>query len=155
MVRHLAELFPELPMIVTDALSSPTQAAQFFSDARSLPNVYFETSCAWNVRAIAAGVAALGPERILFGRVSSTHLANFCRQFASYSDAGVDLIKSLTALQKQFARTAIGPRHGPLCPAVASERRRNAPMRCARSGLPTAQRVWCTRPGSIAMRRRW
>jgi predicted TIM-barrel fold metal-dependent hydrolase len=67
MVRHLAELFPELPMIVTDALSSPTQAAQFLSDARSLPNVYFETSCAWNVRAIAAAVAALGPERILFG----------------------------------------------------------------------------------------
>jgi uncharacterized protein len=67
MVRHIAEMFPALPIIVTDALSSPTQAAQFFSDARALPNIYFETSCAWNVRAIAAGVAALGPERILFG----------------------------------------------------------------------------------------
>jgi predicted TIM-barrel fold metal-dependent hydrolase len=67
MVRHLAELFPDLPIIVTDALSSPTQAAQFFSDARSLANIYFETSCAWNIRAIAAGVSALGPERILFG----------------------------------------------------------------------------------------
>jgi uncharacterized protein len=67
MVRHLAELFPDLPIIVTDALSSPTQAAQFISDARSLANVYFETSCAWNIRAIAAGVSALGPERVLFG----------------------------------------------------------------------------------------
>src|SRR4051812_27252772 len=48
-------------------------------------------------------------ERIVFGRVSSTHLATFCRQFAAYSDAGVDLIKSLQALQNQFARTALGP----------------------------------------------
>jgi uncharacterized protein len=67
MVRHLAELLPDLPIVVTDALSSPAQAAQFISDARSLANVYFETSCAWNLRAIAAAVAALGPERILFG----------------------------------------------------------------------------------------
>ncbi len=48
-------------------------------------------------------------ERILFGRVSSSHLAQFCRQFGTYSDAGVDLIKSLQSLQKQFARTALGP----------------------------------------------
>lgn len=67
MVRHVAELFPDLPIIVTDALSSPTQAAQFLSDARTLANVYFETSCAWNLRTIATGVAAVGPERILFG----------------------------------------------------------------------------------------
>jgi uncharacterized protein len=67
MVRHLAELFPDLPIIVTDALSGPTQAAQFFSDMREMPNVHFETSCAWNVRAIATAVAVLGPERILFG----------------------------------------------------------------------------------------
>ena len=67
MVRHLAELFPDLPIIVTDALSSPTQAAQFFSDTQLLTNVYFETSCAWNLRAIATGVAMLGPQRILFG----------------------------------------------------------------------------------------
>jgi predicted TIM-barrel fold metal-dependent hydrolase len=67
MVRHLAELFPDLPIIVTDALSGPTQAAQFLSDARTLANVYFETSCAWSLRAIAASVDALGPERILFG----------------------------------------------------------------------------------------
>jgi uncharacterized protein len=67
MVRHLAELFPDLPIIVTDALSSPTQAGQLISDARSLANVYFETSCAWNLRAIVTAVATLGAERILFG----------------------------------------------------------------------------------------
>ncbi len=48
-------------------------------------------------------------ERVLFGRVSTTHLASFCRQFATYTDAGVDLLKSLNALEKQFHRTALGP----------------------------------------------
>jgi type IV pilus assembly protein PilC len=57
-------------------------------------------------------------ERILFGKVSTTHLANFCRQFATYSDAGVDLIKSLTALEKQFSRTAMGPILGRLITRV-------------------------------------
>jgi type IV pilus assembly protein PilC len=48
-------------------------------------------------------------ERVLFGRVSSGQLAAFCRQFAAYLDAGVDIVKSLTSLQGQFARTALGP----------------------------------------------
>ncbi len=48
-------------------------------------------------------------ERILFGKVSSGHLATFCGQFARYQEAGVDLIRSLSSLQKQFARTALGP----------------------------------------------
>jgi type II secretory pathway component PulF len=46
---------------------------------------------------------------VLFGRVSSVHLATFCRQFGTYGDAGVDLVKSLQSLQRQFARTALGP----------------------------------------------
>ena len=48
-------------------------------------------------------------ERILFGRVSTTHLAQFCRQFGAYLDAGVDLLRSLESLRKQFSRTALGP----------------------------------------------
>ncbi|WP_406696454.1 type II secretion system F family protein [Singulisphaera sp. Ch08] len=48
-------------------------------------------------------------ERILFGRVSSGQLARFCRQFAAYLDAGVDLLKTLSSLETQFARTALGP----------------------------------------------
>lgn len=48
-------------------------------------------------------------ERIFFGRVSSGQLAIFCRQFAAYMDAGVDIGKSLAGLQKQFASTALGP----------------------------------------------
>lgn len=77
---------------------------------------------------------ASGPnwwERILFGRVGSGQLAQFCRQFAAYLDAGVDILKALTNLEKQFARTALGPvigrlsiavrRGDPLAEAVARE----------------------------------
>ncbi|MGE5756789.1 MAG: type II secretion system F family protein [Planctomycetaceae bacterium] len=46
---------------------------------------------------------------ILFGRVNSGTLALFCRQFAAYLDAGVDLIRALTSLEAQFARTPMGP----------------------------------------------
>jgi type II secretory pathway component PulF len=56
--------------------------------------------------------AAEGPtlwERILFGRVGSGQLARFCRQFAAYLDAGVDMHKAFTSLEEQFARTALGP----------------------------------------------
>jgi len=48
-------------------------------------------------------------ERIFFGSVSSTHLATFCRQLSGYLSAGVDLIRSLKALEKQFRQTALGP----------------------------------------------
>ncbi len=48
-------------------------------------------------------------ERVVYGSVGSGHLATFCGQFATYQDAGVDLIRSLASLQKQFARTALGP----------------------------------------------
>ncbi|AMV39416.1 type II secretion system F family protein [Planctomyces sp. SH-PL62] len=48
-------------------------------------------------------------ERILFGRVSSGQLAQFCRQFASYLNAGVDYDRSLVSLGRQFQRTAFGP----------------------------------------------
>ena len=48
-------------------------------------------------------------ERVAFGTVSSGHLATFCGQFARYQDAGVDLLRSMSSLQKQFARTALGP----------------------------------------------
>ena len=48
-------------------------------------------------------------ERIAFGSVSSGQLAMFCRQFAAYLSAGVDITKSLSSLESQFARTALGP----------------------------------------------
>ena len=57
-------------------------------------------------------IAAAGPalwERILFGRVSTGQLAQFSRQFAQYLNAGVDIIKSLDSLERQFGRTALGP----------------------------------------------
>ncbi len=48
-------------------------------------------------------------ERIFFGRVTSGQLAQFCRQFAQYLNAGVDLVRALSSLQKQFSGTALGP----------------------------------------------
>jgi type II secretory pathway component PulF len=48
-------------------------------------------------------------ERIFFGRVSSGQLAQFCRQFAAYLNAGVDYNKTFSSLEKQFAMTALGP----------------------------------------------
>jgi type II secretory pathway component PulF len=48
-------------------------------------------------------------ERILFGRVGSGQLAAYCRQFASYLEAGVDIVKTLSSLEKQFSMTALGP----------------------------------------------
>jgi type II secretory pathway component PulF len=57
-------------------------------------------------------------ERIFFGRVSSGQLALFCRQFAAYLDAGVDLVKALTSLERQFGRTALGPVTGRMLLAV-------------------------------------
>jgi type IV pilus assembly protein PilC len=57
-------------------------------------------------------------ERIVFGSVSAGHLATFCRQAAAYLDAGVDLARALGALEKQFARTALGPVIGRLQKAV-------------------------------------
>ncbi len=48
-------------------------------------------------------------ERIVFGSVSSGHLATFCGQFGTYQEAGVDLLRSLDGLKRQFSRTALGP----------------------------------------------
>ncbi len=56
--------------------------------------------------------AADGPswfERIVFGRVSSGQLSQFCRQFASYLNAGVDYDRALSSLGRQYQRTAMGP----------------------------------------------
>src|SRR5262245_46294974 len=57
-------------------------------------------------------ILAEGPkwwERILFGRVSTGQLAQFSRQFASYMNAGVDLVRSPSSLEKQFGGTALAP----------------------------------------------
>jgi type II secretory pathway component PulF len=66
-------------------------------------------------------IAGGGPswwERIFFGRVSAGQLGLFCRQFAAYLDAGVDLIKALASLERQFGRTALGPVIGRMLLAV-------------------------------------
>ena len=66
-------------------------------------------------------ILAEGPkwwERILFGRVSTGQLAQFSRQFAHYLNAGVDIIRALSSLEKQFARSALGPVLGRMQTAI-------------------------------------
>ena len=64
-------------------------------------------------------------ERILFGRVSSGQLAQFCRQFASYLHAGVDYNRTFSSLEKQFAGTALGPAIGRMRQAHQGAARRS------------------------------
>ncbi len=54
----------------------------------------------------------MGPswwERIIFGRISSGQLSQFCRQFSAYLNAGVDITRALSSLEKQNSGTALGP----------------------------------------------
>ena len=57
-------------------------------------------------------------ERLVFGRVSAGQLATFSRQFSAYMNAGVDISKALSNLQRQFAMTSLGPVIGRLSQAV-------------------------------------
>jgi type II secretory pathway component PulF len=97
-------------------------------------------------------------ERILFGRVSSGQLAQFSRQFAAYLNAGVDISRSLSSLEKQFSGTALGPvigrlqlaiKHGStLEEAMAKEPQAFSPMYLsmirvaeARGGVPETMKM--------------
>ena len=80
-------------------------------------------------------VTAEGPnwwERILFGRVSSGQLAQFSRQFGTYLNAGVDITRSLSSLEKQFSGTALGPVIGRMQVAI----KRGASLEDAMSSEP-------------------
>jgi type II secretory pathway component PulF len=48
-------------------------------------------------------------ERILFGRVSTGQLTQFCRQLAAFLQSGVDYTRAFASLEKQFTGTALGP----------------------------------------------
>jgi type II secretory pathway component PulF len=50
--------------------------------------------------------------------VSSGQLAQFCRQFGHYLDAGVDFTRTLSSLERQFSGTALGPVLGRLQLAI-------------------------------------
>jgi type II secretory pathway component PulF len=80
---------------------------------------------------------ASGPtlwERILFGRVSTAQLAQFCRQFASYLAAGVDYVKALSSLERQFSGTALGP----ILNRVQTAIRRGSTLEAAMAAEPAA-----------------
>jgi type IV pilus assembly protein PilC len=70
----------------------------------------------------------------VFGRIGTTHLVNFCRQFANYLDAGVNLNRALESLRRQYDRTALGPVIGRLQLAV----RRGEALTDAMSREPAA-----------------
>jgi type IV pilus assembly protein PilC len=57
-------------------------------------------------------------QRQLFGKINTTQLVNFCRQFANYLDAGVNLNRAMDSLRRQYDRTALGPVIGRLQLAV-------------------------------------
>jgi type II secretory pathway component PulF len=72
-------------------------------------------------RLLAEPPATIGKSRWYigaFGRVSVQHLVNFCRQFASYLDAGINLYRAMDSLRRQYERTALGPVIGRLQLAV-------------------------------------
>jgi type IV pilus assembly protein PilC len=68
------------------------------------------------------------------GRVSGKHLVNFCRQFASYLDAGINLYRAMESLRRQYQWTSLGPVIGRLQLAV----RRGEGMTDAMSREPAA-----------------
>jgi type II secretory pathway component PulF len=53
-----------------------------------------------------------------FGRVAVKHLVNFCRQFTTYLDAGINLYPALESLRRQYEQMALGPVIGRLQLAV-------------------------------------
>ena len=67
-------------------------------------------------------------ERILFGRVSSGQLSQFCRQFGTYLHSGVDYIRALSSLEKQFKQHSPGTGDRPP-PGRHPERIRRSKMR--------------------------
>ena len=69
-----------------------------------------------------------------FVRVTLKLLVNFCRQFAVYLDAGINLYPAMESLRKQYERTALGPVIGRLQLAV----RRGQSLTDAMSREPAA-----------------
>jgi type II secretory pathway component PulF len=68
------------------------------------------------------------------GRVPVKHLVNFCRQFAGYLDAGINLYRAMESLRRQYQWTSLGPVIGRLQLAV----RRGESMTDAMSREPAA-----------------
>jgi type II secretory pathway component PulF len=68
------------------------------------------------------------------GRVSPKHLVNFCRQFAGYLDAGINLYRAMESLRRQYQWTTLGPVIGRLQLAV----RRGESLTDAMSREPAA-----------------
>jgi uncharacterized protein len=118
MICRLAEQFPDLPIIVTDALSSNAQTQQLMRDSRQFPNLYFDTSCAWNIRVIEHWVDTLGSDHLVFG--SDTYSANMVtmchprliREVVSEQDAEKILHRNIEGLIAWTGRPYSRPAKG-------------------------------------------
>lgn len=67
LVGKIAQSFPDMPLIVTDAMSSGTNLIEFMSEAERFENIYMETSCMMHPLHIKLWVEKLGYERLIFG----------------------------------------------------------------------------------------
>lgn len=67
MVGQVAREFPDVPILVTDGMSSRTNTMHFLDVAQRCDNLYLETSLLYTTAAIRDLVAELGADRIVFG----------------------------------------------------------------------------------------
>lgn len=73
LIANIARAFPGYPILVTDALSSPTQSMHLLQVARDFPNIYLETSCIFNLRLLVRSVSEFGASRFVFGSDTYSH----------------------------------------------------------------------------------
>jgi predicted TIM-barrel fold metal-dependent hydrolase len=66
-VANLAAAFPDLPIVVTDAGSSPAQLIAFTAELERHENLHLETSLIFHPRQIEQLVARFGADRLVFG----------------------------------------------------------------------------------------
>jgi uncharacterized protein len=102
MVCRLAARFPDMPFVITDALSSVGQSSQFLEDARRLDNLYFDTSCAWNMNLIRLWVQQVGAARLIFG--SDTYSSEMVTMHTPgrLRDSGISEADAEAILSKNF-----------------------------------------------------
>ncbi|SFP69935.1 amidohydrolase family protein [Amycolatopsis rubida] len=66
-VSNLARAFPDLPIVVTDAMSTTTNYLAYLDIAERFPNLYFDTSCVLHPALLRRWAARLGTAQLIFG----------------------------------------------------------------------------------------
>jgi predicted TIM-barrel fold metal-dependent hydrolase len=98
-VANLAAAFPDLPIVVTDAGSSPAQLIAFAAELERHDNLHLETSLIFHPRQIERLVARFGPERLVFGTDLYSHGVHCTLNTpAALAEAGLDAAALRTVL---------------------------------------------------------